>query len=218
MERATPSVTGIGTNLKIQLIGHCIICLKRTKREYDRGGRTPKLKNNYGEDYAPRAIIASPGFLDTFNVIWEFLQKKHGGDSDDNSGKGGRPSSEGISLETVLTSMDDGSENINAKIMDAPPTICLQCCEKVVSVQDMMKVLRYQIEEIEVLVKESRGIQVYTLEVENYKTKAAEAKAKGRRTEDKLEAESKGGEIAGGTGNKSKVEATFGDDDGEILF
>lgn len=212
----TSSVAGLGSNLKIQLIGHCVICLKRTKREYENGGRIIRVKNNDGEEYAPRAIITAPGFLDTFNLIWDFVQKKHneeingGGD-----GESRYKSPEGISLETVLTKMEeDGSDNINAILTDALPTICLQCCEKVVAVQDMMKVLRYQIQEIEVLVKESRGIQVYTMEVENYARKK-KAEDKGGGSKDKLENETSATEekSAEGTG----VDETFGDDDGECL-
>ncbi len=184
MNSLTINAAASESSVKIRLIGHCIICLKKVCARPAEEGSTEKCEEQGYPEAAPKSLVSTPGFLATFHEIWGFLQngsessESNGGDGvNGNSGKG-RSISFGISLEKVVAA---GSQ-INVTFSRTPsPTICHQCFNKILAVENMMKVVRHQVRNVERLVKESRTggkfggraeqiqktLQVFTLEVDD---------------------------------------------------
>ncbi len=140
-------------NLQIRLMGHCIICLRKVtakqtrrtsnhlKRDDDGSGAQPEV--------APKPLVSTPEFLTTFNQVWTALQSKWKEKND------GSFKATGIFLENVLQTVP-GSTNVT---FSSAPTICRYCCDKVLAVENLMKAVRQQVRELNMLLEDGRRRQ-----------------------------------------------------------
>lgn len=127
------------TVLNINEKGQCLVCLKKVRwNEADSGGGKQK------EEIAPKSMVCRPGFLRTFNEIWRILCENQNVSN----------VSGGISLEAVIT------EGLGSKAtFSKAPTLCQLCCDKIEAVENLIKAVRQQVREIQMLLEESRTKQ-----------------------------------------------------------
>lgn len=140
--------------LKKDFKGCCIICLKKVKfsklsdpsyeSETFEGGDGTEKEDGILPEIAPKSVVETPGFLQTFHEIWRVLH---------DSQNGGMESSGGLSLEIVIA---EGTGLRNESFPEAP-TFCQLCCEKVVAVESLMKGVRQQVREIKLLLEQSKN-------------------------------------------------------------
>lgn len=130
----------------------CIICFSEVSRKLSGGGVDGRENEDHNkrkeilQQVAPKSVVNDPGFLETFNIIWQIFYKS----KCPIGGAGG----EKISLESVAALTEERSGSKVA--FSITPTFCKLCCEKVVSVAKLMKVVRQQVREIKMLLEESR--------------------------------------------------------------
>ncbi len=112
-------------SLKVSLINHCIICLKRV----DGGG---------GLDGGEKFEFAdSPSFLATFNEFWRILKGDQNNDSSETCGIGG------ISLTTGIKA------KAGQGVFSEAPTLCQLCGGKVLNADNLLKAVRQQVREVQ---------------------------------------------------------------------
>lgn len=132
------------TDLNISEKGLCHVCLKKVRwNEGDSGGGKQKDEETTPE-IAPKSMVCRPGFLRTFNEIWRILCENQ-----NVSNVFG-----GISLEAVIT------EGLGSKAtFSKAPTLCQLCCDKIEAVENLIKAVKQQVREIQMLLEESRTKQ-----------------------------------------------------------
>lgn len=142
-------------NLKAGSVGQCVICFRTVTRRSKRdvigavGGREREQVEDYLE-MVPKSVVSTSQFLHTFNEVWEVFQNKND-NSEEVSGVGG----EGISLERVMMMGRLKFPTTVKFTKEAPPTMCQRCCDKIITVDSLMKVVRQQVGEIKMLIMES---------------------------------------------------------------
>ncbi len=149
-------------NVKIRLMGHCVICLRKMREEMS--SELTAEGTDDGCEAALKSEVTSPGFVATFNEIWGFLQSEK-----DNR-------TVNISLTTVITQITERSpKSLNVKFSHSP-TLCQMCCDKIVAVENLMKGVRQQVREIKMLVKACRKGGLFGNRLEQFERNLRENK------------------------------------------
>lgn len=138
------------------LTDYCVICLRKVSRKRKRARKCNKSRESGGAlpDVAPESIVSTPGFLATLNQVWSILRDKW----KERFSENGALKDIGICLKNVLKT-GCASSSLNGSFSRAP-TICHLCCDKVVSVENLMKAVRQQVREISMLMDDGRRRQV----------------------------------------------------------
>jgi len=138
----------------INLMGYCIICLKKATSSNKQVDLLELKEKSVG------GTTGTPSFLNSLNEIWTLLQKSDGvkdnkqneGDGDsDNCGGGDNSNSNRprVSIEAVLL---EGSTFFDKE----PPTMCELCHGKILVLDNLMKAVRRQVRGIQMTLMESR--------------------------------------------------------------